>query len=107
MREPVPHDPLVCGIGEGTTCDDCRRRWEAAERARSPHLCKPGPQPWNQLAGTAEEQLRRALGPKPEPEMTPDEIARFIRALKNRPKFRRTIASLLGVRKRGKGKGDG
>jgi hypothetical protein len=32
-----------------------------------PHLDRPGPQPWNMIAGSVEEQLRRARQPRPGP----------------------------------------
>ena len=33
-----------------------------------PALDRPAPQPWNQIAPTFEEQLQRALGPRPTPD---------------------------------------
>jgi hypothetical protein len=56
-----PHDPEVCGLDYATDCAVCR----AAADARHGHLDRPGPQPHNRIAGTAEAQLARASRPQP------------------------------------------
>jgi hypothetical protein len=56
---------LACGITEGSTCEECRRAWEREEEARWPHLRRAGPEPWNQIAPTLEEQFARVFRDRP------------------------------------------
>jgi hypothetical protein len=66
MIPPLSHDQLVCGISDGTTCDACNRQWVAEARARWPALCRPGPQGWNQIASTVEQQFARVFQTRPD-----------------------------------------
>jgi hypothetical protein len=55
----VEHDMLVCGLpgfDAPPPCSSCAAEGNLANGFR------PGPQPCNRVAGTPEEQIRRALG---------------------------------------------
>jgi hypothetical protein len=99
--KPQPaHDPLLCGLwayDAGWACPACRLQGVAYS---APQL--PGPQPWNQLAGTAAAQRARALGPAPNPlalalRDDPEPVlTELLKALAARPAACRLLAELLG-----------
>jgi hypothetical protein len=41
----LPHDDLACGASDNSSCEQCKRRWQAEEEARWPHYGRPGPRP--------------------------------------------------------------
>lgn len=61
---PTPgHDARVCGIESESSCVGCRKTFDD----NRPHMRRPGPQAHNQIAGTFEEQIARAMKPQPKP----------------------------------------
>lgn len=59
----VAHDALACGIDLESSCAGCRKMSDDNRL----QLRQPGPQAHNQIAGTFEEQIARALNGQPNP----------------------------------------
>lgn len=57
MLKREPHDPLVCGLDHDTDCEMC-----FAYRMSLEKPMRPCPQPCNNVAGSFEEQGKRAIG---------------------------------------------